>query len=125
MHALGVVAANYNQLELTLYTIFAHYTGRTIQAAALFSQMKNNFRIDTLKCLVQANEPDDTIGKHIFYFADGFNICADNRNFLMHSSVDNIQKGATALPLRKSGRKSPIEFKNIILSAERIPQNRR
>jgi hypothetical protein len=104
IHALGVVAANYNSLESTFYSIFCEYFGISDGSAALFAQFKNNFRIDTLKVIVSKYETDPKVADAVFHFLKCFTICADNRNILMHSLMDSFHQGETILKIRKSAR---------------------
>jgi hypothetical protein len=110
MHALGVVAANYNSLEMLLYSLFCEYLGRSDESALLFSQFKNNYRIDTLKAALKAYESDSAVAEAMQYFVKCFNICSDNRNLLMHSLVNEVDLNATELNLRKSSRSNPEKF---------------
>src|SRR6185295_12213048 len=80
IHALGVVAANYNSLEMTFYSLFCEYFGISDNAAALFAQFKNNLRIDALRVVLAKYERDSAVTDAIQHFLRCFNICADNRN---------------------------------------------
>jgi hypothetical protein len=107
IHALGVVAANYNSLEMTFYSLFCEYFGISDSAAALFAQFKNNFRIDALKVVLDKYEADQKVADSVLHFLRCFNICADNRNILMHSLLEVYEQGPDHLLFRKSARHHP------------------
>jgi hypothetical protein len=49
IHALGVVAANYNQLEVSLFLLFGRYTQLGVgPALSLFGSLSNNLRLNLL-----------------------------------------------------------------------------
>jgi hypothetical protein len=90
LHALGVVAANYNSLEGILYSLFSFYFRDQERAGTLFSQLKDNFRLDTLRAVAERYESEADTLNAIRHFAKRFKICADNRNLLMHSILRDI-----------------------------------
>jgi hypothetical protein len=123
MHALGVAVANYNGLEYIFQTLFEYYTGFEYLAAAqqLFSHLgTNQKRIDVLRRLITYKErknPDVIDG--LEYFLEGFDICAENRNLLMHG---RIFEGTTRtdLVLQKYARKDPTKLNYMHLTVSNI-----
>jgi hypothetical protein len=113
LHALGVIALNYNRLEETFYALFCEYFGTTPSTAILFSQFKNNFRLEAFKVVVCEYEKDPAVVEALGYFASCYNVCADNRNILMHSAFDAVQPGDTTLKLLKSARNDPRKHTNL------------
>jgi hypothetical protein len=113
MHALGVAAANYNSLEYMFQVLFEYYTGFEYAAASqqLFSHLgTNQKRVDIQSRLITYKErksPD--VANGVQYFLDGFDICAENRNLLMHG---RIFEGSTRtdLVLQKYARKDPTRL---------------
>jgi hypothetical protein len=122
LHALGVITLNYNSLESTFYSLFCEYLGVSPSTAVLFSQFKNNFRLDTFKVVVSQYEKDPVVVDAVGYFAGCFNICADNRNILMHSAFDLVEKGDTILKLLKSARNDPHKYTNLPFDVETLRQ---
>lgn len=90
IHALGVVAATYNSLELMLFQLFVFFLGAPYEIAQrVFSITRNNSRIELLKESLRLKELDPTIIGHVEHFIAGFDLCAEARNFLMHSATLN------------------------------------
>lgn len=116
IHALGIVAANYNTLESSFYSLFCEYFGISANSAALFAQFKNNFRIDTLKVVVEKYEKDPAVADAVFHFLKCYNICADNRNVLMHSLMDAHDQIEPDLVAKKPTRNNPEKFTNLHFS---------
>lgn len=113
IHALGVVAATYNRLEFTFFMLFLHYYRHRDKAASLFGQFKNNYRIDTLIAAIEASESDKNVEDRMRWFLHCFEICADNRNTLMHSEVHDVELSPTTrefVRLRKSTKQDPRNF---------------
>ncbi len=122
LQALGVIALNYNALEISFYLLFCEYVGHSDVSAQLFSDMRNNFRLETLKATAINQEKDFAVIDAIGTFLGGFDVCAANRNFLMHSVHDLVQDGATALKLLKSNRKDPLKQTNLIFDVPTLRQ---
>jgi hypothetical protein len=124
IHALGVIAANYNTLEYALLCLFTHYLGPSgTSAANLFQQMRSNsFRLDTLKCAARARENETVTLGAVLTFIENFDICAENRNFLMHSQIDALAGRDATLVLAKATRKDPATLNYARLSLTEIRQ---
>jgi hypothetical protein len=113
LHALGVVAALYNNLEFSLFGLFYMYSGISGPLAqSLFGNMSNAQRADFLtKCIDEARI--DVILKELAYhFIQCFSICAENRNFLMHATI-HPHIDPEQLTFRKSSREDPARFNTI------------
>jgi hypothetical protein len=122
LHALGVVALNYNALEISFYILFCEYVGNSSFSAQLFSQMKNNFRLETLQAAVVHQEKDSEVINAIGWYVGAFNICATNRNILMHSVHDLVESEDTALKLLKSHRSDPLKQTNLLFDVPTLRQ---
>ena len=97
MHALGVIGINYNDLEHTLYLLF-HYFLNDYQSrvpSILFAQLRNDRRLNYMKEFCKSYH-SGLQKRTIDRFLDGFAICADNRNILMHSSIPDTRNVADA-----------------------------
>jgi hypothetical protein len=122
LHALGVVALNYNALEISFYLLFCEYVGYSEVSAQLFSDMKNNFRLETLKATAIKQEKNVAVIDAIGTFVGAFDICALNRNILMHSVHDLVQDGDSVLKLLKSNRKDPMKQTNLVFDVRTLRQ---
>ena len=120
MHALGVVAANYNSLEkvLELMVDVCSNLPPTV-STKLFSTLNNNRnRIDTLKSIL---ENDDRAAREVgFHFLRGFEICAENHNFLMHGTPFRPDEDIGQLILQKAARKDPLRTNYLHLKVQDI-----
>lgn len=121
MHALGVEAANYNHLEFTMQALFWQSSGLEITVAMhLFSDLNvNKKRLDTLKRFVQAKEPDPIVKDLLDHFISGFDICAENRNLLMHGMTLDADS-SSELILKKFARNDPTRTNYMHLTVPAI-----
>jgi hypothetical protein len=113
LHALGVVALNYNSLEISFYNLFSNFIGHNDFTANLFSSLRNNLRLEALRASVVGQEKDHAVIDAVGYFAGSFNICSLNRNILMHSVSGLVDNGDTQLKLLKSARNDPHKFTHL------------
>lgn len=121
MHALGVVAANYNSLENTLSLLMYHYSGKLgSMPQLLFSLLNNNHnRLTMLRCYIDENEFDPAVKEYLTYFAAAYDICAENRNFLMHGMTQSPSDSQNLL-LSKFARRDPTRLNYLELTADDI-----
>jgi hypothetical protein len=86
--ALGVASLNYAQLEFAFSGMFSTVTGIDRNTTALLlSRIRHDVRLSLMRDkLPQHNWPPDIVDR-ISHFIAGFDICAANRNDLMHSNV--------------------------------------
>jgi hypothetical protein len=115
IHALGVAAVMYNQLEFSLFCLLMDYTGMSSETTQwLFANTNNNLRLELLKRSAPEKEYDAATLKHVLHFADCFDICAENRNILMHSMVQRADDDAV-LNFAKSSRNNPTKVNRLHL----------
>lgn len=121
MHALGVVAANYNHLEFVLQLMLWQFSGLESEVSAkLFSTLNNNRnRLDTLALLINSREKEERVKDLALHFLRGFDICAENRNFLMHGMVHN-GTASLDLTLHKAARNDPSKINYLHLTVQAI-----
>jgi hypothetical protein len=113
IHALGAVAATYNELEYSLFSLFLIYSHLSHDIAQpLFQNMSRAQRQDFLEANIAQTEGDEEIKGHLSHFIKCFAICADNRNFLLHST---LHPGETAndVMFMKSSREYPTRDNKI------------
>ena len=107
-HALGILSINYNSLEWIFRCMHEFYNGANRQLTDLvFAKIANNVRLDLLRKTAELVITDDDMREHIEHFADGFAVCTDNRNLLMHSQI--ILSSSDALTAVKRSRKDGAE----------------
>ncbi|CAN5369612.1 hypothetical protein BH10PSE10_BH10PSE10_08210 [soil metagenome] len=106
MHALGVIAANYNDLEGEFYKLFwlTFHEHRIDLAKLVFSKLNNAERIEAALRFIE-KEPHADFRERFECFINGYAISTENRNNLMHSRAHNASAKdgmITALTLAKS-----------------------
>jgi hypothetical protein len=89
MHALGIIAVNYNLFENSLYRLFAHHlrqAGLTEdECSYLFSSYDNARRVDSICRFFEEREKDDHIRHLVSFLAAYWKIASEKRHLLMHS----------------------------------------
>lgn len=104
--AIGVVALEFARLENIFRALLSSVARwNSHHAAAVFNRLNNRERQDViLELLAKTTIPDPT-KKVVEHFVAGYMICADNRNFLMHSSCggthEDIADGTVGLVLER------------------------
>jgi hypothetical protein len=125
MHALGVIAANYNRLEDDLRLLICIFLGgghrKLLKADVyLLEQLNNAERAGLLEQFYKAKLNGTELADRLDWFVFGYRTCAENRNMLMHSiphgSAPNALQEIPALDLRKEkvitkkSHRSPFHF---------------
>jgi len=111
IHAIGVLSASYNLLELRLrqflelYTLMPHPGGTQV-----FISSNNQERLNLLRMCVGKSAHPLRIRNCVFRFADGYDACTQNRNILMHSETVPIIKsdGRQEVAFKKLSKKPPF-----------------
>jgi hypothetical protein len=116
IHALGVVAANYNELEGSFYRLFYLTLGKFDAGKIIFAKLNNAERIEiALKVAEQETSP---FREHYEHFISGYGIATENRNILLHSKAHNswpLDVSVSHLVLAKPSKKDPSENNFITL----------
>lgn len=87
MQALGVIAANYNDLEGQFYRLFYLTVGNISVGKLVFAKLNNPERMAVAK---KAAETEPQQFKPLFeWFISGYGTATENRNNLMHSKAHN------------------------------------
>jgi hypothetical protein len=88
MFVLGVIGVNYAHLEFALAAMFATVTGMGMDTVGpLLPKIRNNVRLDLMRERLPGHRWPEEVIEHVRHFINGFNVCADNRNLLMHSNI--------------------------------------
>lgn len=118
MHALGIVAATYNQMEFSLFCLLLDYTGLSSETTQwLVANTSNNTRLELLRRCIDEKELDQQAREHAHHFSLCYDICAENRNFLMHSMTSKHSDNEL-LAFFKSSRNNPKKGNHINLRLE-------
>lgn len=87
MQALGVIAANYNDLEGAFYRLFFIIMHNVNVGKLVFAKLNNAERMSVAR---KAAEIEPAVFRPLFeYFIAGFGVATENRNILMHSKAHN------------------------------------
>ena len=106
--ALGVISTNWNTLELVLYMLlFSFLDAPRDTAQAVFHSLGNVARTDLLLTMLRRNAIDREIIDRVEHFVKAYNICRENRNWLLHArpTMDTDQVN---LVLKKQGSRDPF-----------------
>lgn len=108
IHALGVVAINYNRLEMALDRLLYMYLGASREPYCyVFNALNDPSRQALYKLCVNKEEADHALRDHLIYFVECFRVCAQNRNILLHSNVDDEKSTDEIIALAKAPRDKP------------------
>lgn len=110
MHALGVIAANYNDLEGHFYRLFYITQPQFEVGKLVFSKLNNANRMEVARKVAET-QPQE-FRERYEHFLSGYGTATDNRNILMHSRAHNASLSditASHLTLAKSSKKAPDE----------------
>lgn len=93
---LGVISLNYGQLEAMFKHVFSAVTRMNdAQVAAIFQRIRNNTRQTVLSEVMAQTTLPDKLKERVSYFSDGYKVCAENRNDLMHSRSGGVFTSAS------------------------------
>ena len=111
IYALGVLSANFNDLESWLKMLLGLYVKITPQAASyLIARLDNAGRLDLLTLCFEASPHTERIKAALRYFVKGYATCAENHNILLHSQaipMVNIRNRRPRVLFFKMKRKAP------------------
>jgi len=110
MHTLGVIAANYNELEGSFYRLFFLTLGKFEVGKIIFAKLNNAERIETALKIAENETPE--FRDRYEHFINGYGTCTENRNILLHSKAHNawpLDIAVSRLTLAKTSKKSADE----------------
>ena len=116
IHALGVIAINYNGLEIALDRLLNVYLGATPEAHSYIFQCLNLHSQVALFEICVAREKDRELRLHLLDFCVYFNTCANNRNLLMHSNLHEADTTDDLIGLAKRSKKQPHIYNDMQLT---------
>jgi hypothetical protein len=86
LHALGVIASVFNQLEFRFRSLFSIYVQSPDgNPYDLFARKNNQERQRLMAEALPNSLHPQQIKDCVAYFLTGYRVCTDNRNILMHS----------------------------------------
>lgn len=109
MHALGVIAVNYNVFEFGLALLLEYYTSKAI-SDYFFNRTNNQERLNAIRHFANAREADPTVLTLVEHLITYFGACTANRNILMHSRHAEGSHPGDILPLEKSSADEPSKL---------------
>ncbi|MEI9419241.1 hypothetical protein [Mesorhizobium sp. Cs1321R2N1] len=129
--ALGVISLNYCHLEHMFSILFGYAVGMTeVQVRVLFQRLQNDSRLKVLAQLTgQRDELPAEFKELVKHFAAGYEICAVNRNSIMHSHSGGLfrseSRGTAGILLTKFTRSgdelvSPVDLHDLRRVADEI-----
>jgi hypothetical protein len=107
LHALGVISLNFNLFETSMYVLLEQFMPESA-VAYFFHEMSNEKRMSALRAFSQSHADPD-ITERIDSICTYFSICAENRNLLMHSRIEQL-RSADLLSLTKMGKSGELSF---------------
>lgn len=107
LKAMGALALYYNELEQSLSIFIEHYMpGQRPASEYLFGNLTNNHRTNLIRKFLE-REPDTSFCESLSYGITNFDICAENRNLLLHALPSGQVGDETVLDVLKSPRGNP------------------
>lgn len=110
IHALGVIAANYNELEGIFYRLFYLTLGKAEAGKIIFSKLNNAERIQVAFKIAESEKPE--FRDSYEHFISGYGTATENRNILLHSKAHNawpLDGVVSHLVLAKPTKNNPSE----------------
>ncbi|MFL9829083.1 hypothetical protein, partial [Rhodoplanes sp. SY1] len=87
-HAIGVVSINFNSIEHCVGILFEIYvTIPNVANCKLFTKLDNSSRVTLIKDCLNGSDHNQEVKNAFSFFLDGFLVCSQNRNILMHGHV--------------------------------------
>jgi hypothetical protein len=113
--ALGVISANYAQLEFAVYAMFSTIMGLTSEVSSrIMYKIGPKMRDKLLREILPSREWPAEVSDLAQHFIEAHKICYENRNKLMHSNLHSMSRDA--IILAKTGRDGKTTLANPLLS---------
>jgi hypothetical protein len=117
VHAFGMIALTSSMMEEALSQLLMHFLPMQEKTAiTMIHKMKINNRVDLLRSLAEERSAELKDKKeHILYALTCFNICAENRNILVHCIHESTDHATKSMSISKRSKK-PFVVLNFQLS---------
>lgn len=120
LEALGAITINWNTLEIMLFMVLRHYIRAPDDSAqAIFFALGNTSRTDLLLTMARKVEKRADVLARVEHFAKAYDICRENRNWLMHAWPDDQPDGDN-LVLKKTPSRSPFIAHTLSIPVEAL-----
>jgi len=111
LHAFGVIVAAFNQLEFVLFVLFLRFVkGDPAAIQRIFVILQNHHRLELLENGIEMTVGDPQLKELLLYFAKGYKILNDNRNFLGHSHTILNNPTQDHLTFGKGSKRQPDKW---------------
>lgn len=88
IYAIGVVSLIYTRLESAFRLVFAAVSEIALpHTEVIFARTQNDARMKMMEEMLGRRNLPDELTERVGWFSDGYMICADNRNAIMHSNA--------------------------------------
>jgi hypothetical protein len=115
LHALGVIASVFNQLEFRFRSLFSIYVQSSDGSAYdLFARKSNQERQKLMAEALPTSLHPQEIKDRVAHFLTGYRVCTDNRNILMHSLTAFVwlDSDAERCPVLNPAQPDGVVFQN-------------
>lgn len=123
IHALGVIAINYNSLEHALFVLLREYLGtHHVLHASIFQSLSISSTLSLFASAVELHEKHPPLRERLVAFCPLFSICFNNRNLLMHANAREADATDDLLALAKRSKSKPHIFNDLKLDLPELRQ---
>jgi hypothetical protein len=115
LHALGVIASVFNQLEFRFRSLFSIYVQSSDGSAYdLFARKNNQERQKLMAEALPTSSHPQEIKDRVAHFLTGYRVCTDNRNLFMHSLTAFVwlDPDAERCPVLNPAQPDGVVFQN-------------
>jgi hypothetical protein len=104
VHAFGYISLIFNYLESTAGHLFGHYLPMSVSVCdSIYHRLNNADRIFLLHQIIEENERDSAVKDAVSYYLNCYDICTENRNTLVHASIE-VRDSPDMLPISKRSK---------------------
>ncbi len=125
IHAIGMIALQFNYMEHILRTLFLTWFDDEKTGAIVFSKANNEVRIATFNSFVENKISFEPLAGALNHFTKTFSQAYNNRNIVMHSIVTlvKLESGNETtfhLKLQKPKKDTPHKFNEYFVDRDRL-----
>jgi hypothetical protein len=118
--ALGVITTNWNTLERVLFQLFFCFLEAPRDSAkTTFHALGNVGRSEVLLTLARRGEYRLDVVEHVQHFVKAFDICRENRNWLLHAHATS-ETSDSVLVMEKQSRKDAFSSRTLMFPVEQL-----